>query len=283
LILTDDKLEGKHTMDGYTFGNRLMTARREVGLTQEQLASRLGVTPQAVSKWERGSGYPDIEMLYYLCDILACTSDYLINRDENRIKLTEDNDKDKAAKLLDKVLAEPLVLEAGNGYLGLLEEEYQNHFPGIHELREAMAETYGILLPVLRIRDNQNISELEYRIIAYDDIIYSCKRGSMQDFTFHDICRQIETTVTDHFDRIFNRQMLQLLLDNVESKYPTVLKGIIPDKIPLSLLQSVLVNLVVRKKSIRKLVKIIEVLEDEIVKSVDCSVLVESVLKRLYV
>lgn len=269
-------------MDGNTFGKRLAAARKEVGLSQEQLASRLGVTPQAVSKWERGSGYPDLEMLYYLCDILACSSDYLIDREEYRIKVTEDNDKDKAAKLLDKVLAEPLVMEAGNGYLEILEEEHQNHFPAIHALREAMAETYGILLPVLRIRDNPKLNEAEYRILAYDDVIYTCRQEDVKDITFDDICRQIETVVMDQFDRIFNRQMLQLLLNNVEAKYPAVIKGIIPEKIPLSVMQSVLVGLVRSKKSIRKLVKIIEVLEDEIEINTDCAILTEAVLSKLY-
>lgn len=269
-------------MEGNVFGKRLANARKEIGLNQEQLASRLGVTPQAVSKWERGSGYPDIEMLYYLCEILECSSDYLINREENSTKVTEDNDREKAAKLLDKVLAEPLVIEAGNGYLILLEEEYQNNFPAIHALREAMAVSYGILLPVLRIRDNPKLSESEYRILAYDEVIYSCKQENTKDITFNDICGQIETAVTEHFDRIFNRQMLQLLLDNVEMKFPAVVKGVIPDKIPFSTLQSVLAELVKRKKSIRKLVKIIEVLEDEMEDSSDRDVLTEAVLTKLY-
>lgn len=269
-------------MEGCAFGKRLAAARKEKGLSQEQLATRLGVTPQAVSKWERGSGYPDLEMLYYLCDILTCTSDYLINREEYSTKVTEDDDKDKAAKLLDKILAEPLVIEVGNGYLVLMEEEYQKQFPAIHALREAMAETYGILLPVLRIRDNSKLSEAEYRILAYDEIIYSCKLESSKDITFEDICQQIEATVTEHFDRIFNRQMLHLLLDNAEAKYPAAIKGIIPDKIPFTVIQSVLVGLVKRKKSIRKLVKIIEVLEDEIDTGKDSVKLTEAVLAKLY-
>ena len=270
-------------MDGNIFGKKLATARKEKGLSQEQLAFRLGVTPQAVSKWERGSGYPDIEMLYYLCDILSCSSDYLIGRVEYGSKVTEDNDKEKAAKLFDRVLAEPLVMEAGNGYLELLKVEFQNQFPAIHALRESMAEKYGILLPVLRIRDNSDLCEEEYRILAYDEIIYSCKLENIENVTFDDICRQLETTVTDYFDRIFNRQMLQLLIDNAETKYPAAIKGVIPDKIPLSIIQFVLAELVKRKKSIRRLVKIIEVLEAEMEKSRDCTVLTEAVLAKLYI
>lgn len=270
-------------MEGYFFGKRLYMARKEAGLTQEELALRLGVTPQAISKWERGSGYPDLEMLYYLCEILSCSSDYLINRVEEGVKLTEDNDKDKAKKLLDKLLAEPLVLETGNGFLELLQSELQNDFSSIHKLRDKMAATYGILLPVLRIRDNPEVEDKEYRILAYDEILYSGKCDSMKDITFDALCDQIEMTVLDRFDRIFNRQMLQILIDNLEDRYPAVIKGVVPEKLSLSILQSVLTGLVTRKKSIRNLVKIIEVLEDEIAYSNDSTVLIDAVLKRLYV
>ena len=50
-------------MSIYGFDERLANARRDKGLTQEELAAKLGVTPQAVSKWERSTSYPDVVML----------------------------------------------------------------------------------------------------------------------------------------------------------------------------------------------------------------------------
>ena len=47
-------------MDQTTIGKRIQTLRKRQGLTQEQLAERVGVSPQAVSKWETDNSCPDI-------------------------------------------------------------------------------------------------------------------------------------------------------------------------------------------------------------------------------
>ena len=53
------------------FGGRLRAMRQERGFTQKQLANLLGVTEQAVSKYERGNSYPDIVMLSGISEVLA--------------------------------------------------------------------------------------------------------------------------------------------------------------------------------------------------------------------
>ena len=50
------------------FGERLAAVRRGSGLTQEQFAAQLQVSRQAVSKWESGRGYPEIEKILYICN-----------------------------------------------------------------------------------------------------------------------------------------------------------------------------------------------------------------------
>lgn len=49
------------------FGEQLQLLRRRSGLTQEQFAEELRVSRQAVSKWESGKGYPEVEKLLYIC------------------------------------------------------------------------------------------------------------------------------------------------------------------------------------------------------------------------
>lgn len=63
-------------------GHNLRKYRREKGLTQEEVATHLGVSYQAVSKWERDEGYPEITMLPSLANYLGITVDELIGMAE---------------------------------------------------------------------------------------------------------------------------------------------------------------------------------------------------------
>ena len=57
-------------MDAKKFGVFLVERRKELGLTQAQLAERIHVTDKAVSRWERGIGLPDIQLLEPLAEAL---------------------------------------------------------------------------------------------------------------------------------------------------------------------------------------------------------------------
>ena len=61
-----------------TIGKKIMSLRKEAGLTQEQLAEKLGISPQAVSKWENGISCPDISMLPVLASLFRVTVDDLL-------------------------------------------------------------------------------------------------------------------------------------------------------------------------------------------------------------
>lgn len=61
-----------------TFSNRFKQLRKQKNLSQEQVASALGVSTQAVSKWECAQSYPDVELLPELADLLETTIDALL-------------------------------------------------------------------------------------------------------------------------------------------------------------------------------------------------------------
>lgn len=65
-----------------TFGNRIANYRKEKNMTQEALANELGVTNQAVSKWENDQSYPDIEQLPNLADLFGVSIDALFGREQ---------------------------------------------------------------------------------------------------------------------------------------------------------------------------------------------------------
>ena len=65
-----------------TIGKRIALLRKEKNLTQEELAQRMGVSPQAVSKWENNQTCPDISALPGLAKLLGVTVDELLSGKE---------------------------------------------------------------------------------------------------------------------------------------------------------------------------------------------------------
>lgn len=70
-----------------SIGNRISKFRKAKGLTQETLANLMGVSSQAVSKWETDASCPDISALPQLCRILGITADELLTGKTNEVKL----------------------------------------------------------------------------------------------------------------------------------------------------------------------------------------------------
>ena len=76
------------------FGENLKKFRKAKELTQETLADFLGVSFQAVSKWERNESYPDITMLPIIASFFGVTVDSLLGTDmiENNRRIEEYNE-----------------------------------------------------------------------------------------------------------------------------------------------------------------------------------------------
>ena len=72
--------------------NRLQKLRKEKGYSQEQLAEALGISRQAVSKWERAESSPDTDNLICLAKLYGISLDELLSTDETVEEIIENND-----------------------------------------------------------------------------------------------------------------------------------------------------------------------------------------------
>ena len=65
-------------------GERICTLRKEKGITQTELATTLGVTRQAVSKWESGRTLPDVYNIVYMAAMFDVSTDYILMGEDKK-------------------------------------------------------------------------------------------------------------------------------------------------------------------------------------------------------
>lgn len=84
-----------------SIGKNIQKKRKAMGLTQDQLATALGVSVAAVSKWETGSAYPDITLLAPIARLLNVTVDELLSFEAQLSKDEAMNISHQCAKLFE--------------------------------------------------------------------------------------------------------------------------------------------------------------------------------------
>lgn len=72
-------------------GEKILQLRKKMGLSQEELAEKLNVTRQTISKWETNQSSPDFEKIVPLCDLFEITTDELLRGKSENIKNLDDN------------------------------------------------------------------------------------------------------------------------------------------------------------------------------------------------
>jgi transcriptional regulator with XRE-family HTH domain len=104
-------------------GEIISKIRKEKTLTQEQLSEVFGVSVAAVSKWETGIAYPDIELLPKIADFFDISVDRLLGYDMNKTKMSIDEHLKKA----DDLFFEERKEKEAIAYLGNLAYKYPNN------------------------------------------------------------------------------------------------------------------------------------------------------------
>ena len=184
----------------FDFGNRIKTLRLSRSMTQEQLAQKLGVSAQAVSKWESGTNMPDILMLPDLSvifgvtidELFAMTDEHRMERIENMIYdvqfLTHDEFLQHEKYLMDLQNKPEYSAQAGL----LLAMLYNKRASEYHELAKPLAR--AALQQIPGKKDAHNA-------------IFDAERGPYSDWNFvnhHDLIAFYKDIVQTHPEDIRN-------------------------------------------------------------------------------
>lgn len=159
-------------MNNINLGNKIRELRKKKGITQEGLASVLLVTPQAVSKWESGLTYPDIEMIPVIAGYFEVSLDMLFDYDIREMKA-------KIEKIIKD--AEKYFFEDTARYIEVIKSALQE-YPGNEALLSALLNAYEY---GLREKDDivhlDEMIELTQKIITESpDFICVCNAKDIQ-------------------------------------------------------------------------------------------------------
>ncbi|MFT4146849.1 MAG: helix-turn-helix transcriptional regulator [Mobilitalea sp.] len=108
-----------------TLGEKLLFLRKTKSLSQEQLASEITVSRQAISKWELGESMPDTENIRQIMKIFDVTADFLLN-DEIDIPVAQSVNKETEEDVVFSMLKNELTDDSDKLALRMYESQMKN-------------------------------------------------------------------------------------------------------------------------------------------------------------
>lgn len=262
-------------MQAKKFGEKLSTYRQNKKMTQEEFSAKLGVTPQAVSKWERGLGLPDICILSDICRILNISADEMLQTDY--IPVSEDGSQKKQEEVFRNLnISDALSLTIGDALIPVVSEGIQTD--QIHKKRLSLARK-GFLLPVIHIKDQADLKSNEFCIISYQRILYQEEQKEVNEHSFSYIIDKIAEVVQDYknYAYILNRDIVKIIIDHVAKIYPILIRETVPSKISYGYLTEILKSLLLNGISICNINKIIEVIDSNLSNNISCKELIKQI------
>ncbi|MBE5939069.1 MAG: helix-turn-helix domain-containing protein [Lachnospiraceae bacterium] len=243
------------------FGKRIAECRRSKSFTQDELANRLGVTPQALSKWEKGISSPDLTMLSAICKILDVSSDFLLGI--NNKSITENGDEIIQNEIWSNLRLglEPLELIFGENIVPIFKDS--RFIDKIVELRLQLSRE-GILMPIVSVKDQLYLKSNEIMILAYQNVLYCEEIDFINENTLDYIIQKLGQVVRNKYADIINVDILNDIIDNLKIKYPVLINQIEFRQIPYGLILDVVRAFINRGNGMIYLPKILEVIEREV-------------------
>jgi flagellar biosynthesis component FlhA len=244
---------------GCDLGKVICQYRQIRKMTQEEFSSRLGVTPQAVSKWERGNGLPDVSLIQGICNILGISANVLFGITE---KVVENGNPTDDSEIKGNLISEPLVIEFSETLVSIFCKGLETNC--VQESRKRLACENGMLLPIIRFKDNCSLAKNAYRVLVYENTILN---GTIKpdDTTFYKtLIECVEGYCKEHYSDILNKHIVKIMIDNLKNQYPGVADGIIPEQISYSKVEKRLKEKLSFGENIKDLIHIVEELESEL-------------------
>lgn len=109
------------------FKNRLRDLRKQLDLSQQDIATKLAVSKQTISQYERGVRTPDLDNLLALCDIFNVSSDYLLGKTDVTLRLLTSGDLKKLNSPDDLSREETTLLDDFRSLNDTGKQEVRNH------------------------------------------------------------------------------------------------------------------------------------------------------------
>jgi flagellar biosynthesis component FlhA len=240
---------------GSSIGKRICHYRQLMKMTQEEFASRVGVTPQAVSKWERDNGLPDIMMLSGIASVLNVSTDTLLGLEDT---IVENGDILATTDIKANLTSEPLSLEFGTNVIPIVVEGLKTDY--VNEKRRDLARNTGILMPILRFRDRTDLDENAYQVLVYDKVV---AQGNCVDDGFNDMIDKAVLTCKDNYSDILNKHLVKIMVDNIKEQFPGVADGFVPEIVSYLKVERALQEKLRKGESIRDMIHILEELEEQ--------------------
>lgn len=159
-------------------GEKIRLLRRKNDVTQDMLAEQLGVTPQAVSRWESGVCYPDMNSLPLIADYFSVTMDDLLCYDNVRKESKVSEILEEAEKCLDREkIAEALeILRAGLA-----------EYPSSYRLQIELAEVLSLYAEGIEDSVMTNAA-LEEAVSLCRHVLSDCTNDLLRDRTKKTLC-----------------------------------------------------------------------------------------------
>ena len=205
-------------MRDYEFGNYLTFLRKEAGLSQVELASKLGVTNKAVSKWENGSAKPQLKLLPLLASSLGVSVENLITMGSKKVAKSITKivitggpcaGKSTAMSWLSKEMS-----KKGYGVLFVPESATELILGGVAPWTMSSGKEFQKCVLSHQIQKEKVFERAAQNLYGHDKVLIVCDRGTVDCKAYHeteneynDNLKQLNTSHTllrDDYDAVFH-------------------------------------------------------------------------------